>query len=559
MASLSRRPSLPLIGLIALTIAVGCGSDDDSQAAGGGGAGGSAIGGSAGAAAGAGGATGMGGTFASGGFAGTGGAGGASTGCPGRLEPVAPSGELRVVGSGTPASCTETALREALDAVVAAGSGTVTFDCGGAHVITVTSQLEIASSKDGVVLIDGKGGITISGGGTTRVFDLANHTNFVVQRLTIADGFVAAGEPEEENTPSDSGAAIRHPWFGTLKAIDCKFENNHCAGREGEIGGGAIFAGGLTEAILSGCQFVGNSASNGGGLLNRGTTLTIVDCEFTANGALSTGDGQFGNGGGVYIDGMNYENPGGDLLVCGTVFRGNTAMTHGSGMFSYFYEGSASVIRDCVFDGNIFGKAGSGSGALYSEAAPLTLTGTLFANHTTGEHAGGLFLGQKSVAEITNCTFANNRVTGNGAGLFNGAAEAHFTNCTFSGNDADYGPAIFKGQSAVVTLKNTLFANNTTANQYSATSCHEAMTDQGGNLQWPSTKKSGNPDQPCAEGIVFADPKIEPLADNGGFSATFAILTGSAAIGLGTGCPKTDQRGMPRSEPCDTGAFELQP
>jgi len=555
MAPIACRSALRLSCMLALSVSIGCGSDDDSQAAGTGGAG---AGGSAGTAAGAGGA-GTAGVSGNGGTAGSAGNGGAPTGCPGRLDPVAPSGELRVVGSGTSASCTETALREAVDAVVAAGAGTVTFDCGGAHVITVTSQLEIASSKDGVVIIDGKGGITLSGGGTTRVFDLANHTNFVVQRLTISDGFVAAGEAEEENTPSDSGAAIRHPWFGTLKAIDCRFENNHCAGREGEIGGGAIFAGGLTEAILSGCQFVNNSASNGGGLLNRGTTLTIIDSEFAGNGALSKGDGQFGNGGGVYIDGMNYENPGGDLLVCGTVFRGNTAMTHGSGMFSYFYEGSASVIQDSVFDGNIFGEAGSGSGALYSEAAPLTLTGTLFANHTTGQHAGGLFLGQKSVAEITNCTFANNRVTGNGAGLFNGAAEAHFTNCTFSGNDADYGPAIFKGQNAIVTLKNTLFANNTTANQYSATSCHEAMTDQGGNLQWPATKKSGNPDQPCVEGIEFADPLIGPLADNGGISATFALGAGSPAVNRGTGCPKTDQRGMPRSEPCDTGAFEVQP
>ncbi|HQP37664.1 MAG TPA: right-handed parallel beta-helix repeat-containing protein [Polyangiaceae bacterium] len=532
-----------------IALAIGCGSESDSPAG--------AEGGAAGAA-GSAGSSSSGGKAGSGGMAGNGGSPGDPTGCPGRLEPLGPVGEARVVGTGNAASCTETALRDAVSAVVSAGSGTVTFDCGGAHVITLTSQLEIASSKDGVVIIDGGGEVTISGGGTTRVFDLANHTNFVVQRLTVSDGFVAANEPAEENTPADSGAAIRHPWFGTLKAIDCRFENNHCAGREGEIGGGAIFAGGLTEAVLSGCQFVNNSASNGGGLLNRGTTLTIVDCLFEGNGALSKGDGQFGNGGGVYIDGMNYENPGGDLLVCGTVFRGNTAMTHGSGMFSYFYEGSESVIRDCVFDGNVFGEAGAGSGALYSEAAPLTLTGTLFANHTTGQHAGGLFLGQKSVADLTNCTFANNRVTDNGAGIFNGAAEMHLTNCTFSGNDADYGPAIFKGQNAVVTLKNTLFANNTTANQYSATSCHEAMTDQGGNLQWPETKKNGNPDQPCAEGIKFADPLLQPLADNGGVSATFALGADSPAIDLGTGCPKTDQRGMPRSEPCDTGAYEVQ-
>jgi hypothetical protein len=293
--------------------------------------------------------------------------------------------------------------------------------------------------------------------------------------------------------------------------------------------------------------------------LNRGSTLTIVDCRFAGNAALGVGDGQFGNGGGVYIDGMNYENPGGDFLMCGTVFEGNTGMTHGSGMFSYYYEGSAAVIRDCVFDGNRFDNGGKGSGALYHEAAPLTLIGTTFANNTGGEHAGAIFLGQNSEASITNCTFAGNRVSGNGAGLFNGAAIAHFTNCTFTGNDADYGPAIFKGSAATVTLQNTLFAANTTANQYSATSCHEAMTDLGGNLQWPRTKASGKDDQPCVPGIAFADPLLLPLADNGGFTKTCALAAGSPAIGRGSHCPTTDQRGLPRTTPCDIGAYEQQP
>ena len=525
-------------GLIAA--AVGCGSDESGASGSGGGANG--------------GSSGTGGGAGSGGSAGA----GTPTGCPGRLQPVEPVAPVQVVGTGSSASCTEQALRDAVQAVNA-GGGTVTFDCGGSHTITLTSSLPIESGADHTIVIDGGGELTISGGATTRIFDLDNHTNFVVQRLTLADGFVAAGEAEVKNRPSNSGAAIRHPWFGTLKAIDVRFENNHCASRVDEIGGGAIFAGGLTEAVLSGCTFVNNSASNGGGILNRGSTLTIVDSVFQDNGALSTGSGQFGNGGGVYIDGMNYENPGGAFTMCGTVFTGNTAMTHGSGMFSYFYEGSQSTITDCVFDANKFGNPESGSGALYHEGVPLFLAGTTFSKHTTGEHAGGIFIGQKTVAEITNCTFADNRVIGNGAGIFNGAATATFTNCTFSGNDADYGPAIFKGQAATITLKNTIFANNTTANQYSATSCHEAMTDGGGNMQWPATKASGNPDQACVEGITFADPQLEPLADNGGVSKTFALGTGSPAVDFASDCPESDQRGLPRSEPCDTGAFESQP
>ncbi len=481
-----------------------------------------------------------------------------SAGCPGRLSPVATTSPT-VVGDGSAASCTEQALRTALDSIKKAGGGSVTFSCGGKHTITIASRLLVGSAKDKTVIIDGGGLITLSGGGKTRVLDLDNYTNLVVQRLTIADGHVAAGEPEETNKPANSGAAIRHPWFGTLKAIDVRFEDNVCASLDGEIGGGAIYAGGLTEAVLSGCDFVGNKASNGGGILNRGSTLTIVECAFRQNRAQSTGDGQYGNGGGVYIDGMDDAHPGGVFSMCGTIFEGNSAKTHGSGMFSYYHAGSKAEIRDCVFHGNLFDNAGLGSGALYHEAVPLALSGTTFSSNTGGQHAGAIFLGQKSEATITNCTFAANKVSGNGAGLFNGAAIAHFINCTFSGNDADYGPAIFKGQSATVTLKNTVFSKNTTANKYSATSCHEAMTDEGGNLQWPKTKASGAADQPCVAGIAFADPLLQPLADNGGRAQTFALGAGSPAIDAASGCPATDQRGKPRSSPkCDSGAFEVQ-
>ena len=85
------------------------------------------------------------------------------------------------------------------------------------------------------------------------------------------------------------------------------------------------------------------------------------------------------------------------------------------------------------------------------------------------------------------------------------------------------------------------------------------MTDLGGNLQWPQTKASGNADQPCAAGITFADPLLQPLADNGGLAQTFALGAGSPAIDRGHGCPATDQRGLPRAAPCDSGAYEHQP
>src|SRR5664279_885289 len=68
------------------------------------------------------------------------------------------------VGKGTSASCTETALDAAL-----AGGGTVTFNCGGAATITVTSPKLILQNTT----VEGGGNITLSGGGTTQIFRLA--------------------------------------------------------------------------------------------------------------------------------------------------------------------------------------------------------------------------------------------------------------------------------------------------------------------------------------------------------------------------------------------------
>ena len=70
-------------------------------------------------------------------------------------------------------------------------------------------------------------------------------------------------------------------------------------------------------------------------------------------------------------------------------------------------------------------------------------------------------------------------------------------------------------------------------------------------------------------GNINADPLLGPLADNGGFTMTFALGSGSPAIDAGSPaiCPTTDQRGWPRpvdgdldgSAVCDMGAYEYSP
>ena len=472
------------------------------------------------------------------------------SGCPGSLEPLAPLGSIQTVGDGTPASCTQEALKAAVATLTDLDQGgTVLFDCGPSdRTITVTSAIEV----DGSLMIDGEGTITLSGGQSTRVINLNHYSELVVQRLTLRDGLTG-----------ESGGAIHHPWYGTLQAIDVSFVNNHAAQDTAEIGGGAIFAGGLSQVIVSGCEFIGNSASNGGAILNRGSTLTIVDTLFRDNEATSYRDsgGQYGNGGGLYIDGMAYADvgPAGDLHLCGSVFFNNGAKQHGSAVFGYFYEGSTSYIDRCHFDENSFAGSPAGSGGLYHGAVPLQLTNSTFSNNTALQGHGAAIQMESSdgtAVNATNCTFYNNVAQGNAGAIFASNSPLVAAHCTFAHNKADYAPAIFKGQSGSVTLRNTLFVDNLTDNEFSAGACHESFDDAGGNIQWPATKANGNAETPCVSGILFADPVLGELADHGGPAPTLALGSGSAAIDFASDCPQTDQTGATRDTPCDSGAFE---
>ncbi|MCA9606863.1 MAG: right-handed parallel beta-helix repeat-containing protein [Myxococcales bacterium] len=472
-----------------------------------------------------------------------------SSGCAGRLEAVAPSGTVETVGDGTAASCTEDALHAAVGALSGEAGGTLAFDCGGEHTITLTRSVYVDTS----ITIDGGGAITLSGGGRVRVIELDHYLDFTLQRIIIRDGYVDAGLENE------SGAGLLSPWFGTLRIIDCAFENNVSASQDHDVGGGAIYAGGLTEAVISGSRFVGNRGSTGGAILSRSTNLRVVDTSFVENAATSYAEsGQYGNGGGLYIDRMWLDAPV-DFVICGAVFDGNHATQHGSAFFSYNLEGSGALFDRCTFtDNDMDGSPGGGTGTVYHEGVPLTLVSSTFSNNRTGAHASGLFLGGGTDAEVVSCTFDGNVTPGNAGALWAGNGTVRATHVTFANNAADYAPAIFRGSSGAVTLTDCVFSNNRTDNEFSAVACHETFGDGGGNVQWPDTKNNGRGDMPCAEGVLFADPELAPLADNGGPTWTMALSEASPALDHATSCEGFDQRGTPRSVPCDSGAYERE-
>jgi len=97
-----------------------------------------------------------------------------------------------------------------------------------------------------------------------------------------------------------------------------------------------------------------------------------------------------------------------------------------------------------------------------------------------------------------------------------------------------------------ITLRSTIVADN------QPTDCAAAVRLARANLieTTAGCTTSGMPP-------IVADPVLGPLASNGGPTETHALLPGSPSIGVLTaGCSGVDQRGVPRSRPCDLGAYE---
>jgi predicted outer membrane repeat protein len=124
------------------------------------------------------------------------------------------------------------------------------------------------------------------------------------------------------------------------------------------------------------------------------------------------------------------------------------------------------------------------------------------------------------------------------------------TNSSFSGNSAiSFGGGIYN--SDTVSLRNTIVANSP-----SGGNCSGTITNGGNNLDSGDTCGWGSNNGSLSN----IDPKLGPLAANGGPTQTMALLPGSPAINAGAdpGCPATDQRGVarPQGAHCDIGAYE---
>jgi CSLREA domain-containing protein len=216
---------------------------------------------------------------------------------------------------------------------------------------------------------------------------------------------------------------------------------------------------------------------------------------------------------------------------------------------------AASTVRDNI--GNNGGGIFSGSNAylLLNQVA-------LHGNQAGGLGGGGLY--NDNTANIWNSTISDNFATnsgGGGGGILNyNTTDLNLQNVTISNNSSsssDKGGGIRNFGS--LDIWNSIVANNaggggncSPVGPYSQV----AINSLGDNIDWGAANCGLG-----ALGDMNANPNLGALQNNGGPTATRALLPGSAAIDAethGGDCFPTDQRGVarPQGPACDIGAFE---
>jgi hypothetical protein len=273
---------------------------------------------------------------------------------PAAAQPVSTAHPTRVIGNGTPASCTS----QAVVAAVAAG-GIITFSCGPRPVtITMTATAKVVNTSSQVVL-DGGGLVTLSGGGRLRILyqntcDQAQQWTtshcqdqptpaLTVQNLTFIDGNATGSD-----ITGGSGGAI-YAEGGELKVVNSRFIDNRCYSVGPDLGGAAIRAFEQDPAVpvyIVHSTFTGGECSNGGALSSIGVSWTVLNSVLTGNHAIgwganpaSAGAPGGGSGGAIYNDGDTYT-----LTVAGTVISGNTAREGGGAIF-YVSDDHTGTLR----------------------------------------------------------------------------------------------------------------------------------------------------------------------------------------------------------------------
>lgn len=344
------------------------------------------------------------------------------------------------------------------------------------------------------------------------------------------------------------GGAIENQ--GTINAQSCTFTNNQATSVGGAIDdestmtmsacalnsnvcqadGGAVYVGVNSRLNMSACTFTSNKCSAGGELAGQGAgisvsgTVTLSDCTFTHNETVY--------GGALFLNG-----PSGPVSLTHCTLTSNAATTGGGAIGTVPTSGALSLVA-CTLNRNV----SSYGGALYNSGSAVTMT---------------------------NCTLSGNSGESIGGGIYtvNSTASTTLTFDTIATNAAPYAGGIAGTDEAKLTLIDCIVASNTGTAPDVDGDHTVVITDDGGNVIGvtgtnPADSKFTAASTQKGTSASPLNPRLAPLANNGGSTLTMALQTGSPAIASGVPVAgvTTDQRGVTRAsnKPC-SGSYEFTP
>jgi hypothetical protein len=268
---------------------------------------------------------------------------------PTAARAVDTSHPTRVVGKGTPGSCTSRAVVSA----VAAG-GIIRFSCGPAPVtIKMAATAKIRNANGPRVVLDGGGKVTLSGVGRRRIlymntcdpaqgYTTSHCQDQATPQLTVQNLTFADGNSTGDRTEGGGGGAI-FVRGGRFKVVNSRFVRNRCDRSGPDLGGAAIRVLSqsrnlpvyVVNSTFGGASGQGGSCSNGGALSSIGVSWVVLNSVLSYNSAVGSGANPArggtpggGSGGAIYNDGNRFT-----LRIAGTVIANNHAREGGGAVF----------------------------------------------------------------------------------------------------------------------------------------------------------------------------------------------------------------------------------
>src|ERR1043165_2327738 len=216
----------------------------------------------------------------------------------------------------------------------------------------------------------------------------------------------------------------------------------------------------------------------------------------------------------------------------------NLTITEGQASFGGgIYNLGDLIISNSTFTGN--NAVGGEGGAIDSEGGTLHIFNSTISGNTADTDGGGLLNCGDTIATLTNVTITNNRADADGDTIGDGGGIGQVSSSDFTLNNTIVA-CNFKGASPG-TIDDDFFVNTASGSFLDPGSSNNLIGVDTGLSSDISNGVSGN--KIGASGAPI-DPRLGPLANNGGPTLTHFLLSDSPALNAGDNGLARDQNGI---------------